>query len=89
MRRFIDCKPFVWTVRAVGYLYLIAILINTVFFYEQYLYHTFFVSEPFGVIAASMANYKINWKEISKPIRYLSICFDIAILLFICWRIVR
>lgn len=89
MKQFLNCKPFVMTVRAVGWLYIIAILINTVFFYNRYLYQTFLSCGLFGVLAIHMTTYKketAEWK--TKPLkRVLYIVFDVLLLIFVCWRV--
>jgi len=56
---FFNKKQTILTIRGIGIIYLIAIIINTIFFYGQYMYETFLGSGLCGIIAAFMIGYKI------------------------------
>ncbi|SCP96869.1 hypothetical protein [Anaerobium acetethylicum] len=55
---FMNRKSIIIAIRTIGYLYLIAMLINTIFFYDKYLYETFLSTHLFGVIDFFMITYK-------------------------------
>jgi len=67
--KFMNKKSTIITIRAIGYIYIIAIVINTIFFYGQYMYKTFLGSGFCGVISIVMISYKVPHKEEKSPIQ--------------------
>ena len=67
--KFMNKKSTIITIRAIGYIYIIAIVINTIFFYGQYMYKTFLGSGLCSVISFAMISYKVPPKEGNGPIQ--------------------
>lgn len=66
LKKILNTKIFIITIRLIGSLYLITLIINTVYAYGEYMYKTFLGSGLCGIIALGMTEYKgIGKKDIN------------------------
>lgn len=65
-KNILNSKTFIIAIRVIGSLYLIVIIVNTVYAYGEYMYKTFLGSGLCGIIALGMTEYKgIGKKDIN------------------------
>lgn len=87
--KFYERKSFILTIRFLGWIYYVVFLLNTLFFYDQYLYKTPLSSGIFGIISFYMMTYKEKNLFSSLKRRIIAIIYGLIMLTIICFIIIQ
>lgn len=87
--KFYERKSFILTIRFLGFIYHILFLLNTLFFYNQYLYKTPLASGIFGIISFYMMTYKEKKLFSSSKRRIVAIIYGLVMLTIVCFIIIQ